>query len=111
MFEKVPAEPEALRDADDDTVATAIEEWNRIEAAVSARRLDAIAELTSRRCDKEAERASWAYDGWDFAAAEIAAALGVSPKKASSQMSLSLTLRHQLPKVAALYLDGKSAIG
>ncbi len=107
MFEEVPPEPEALRGADDDAVVAAIEEWNRLESAVSARRLDAIAELTSRRCDKEGERAQWACDGWDFAAAEVAAALGVSHKKASSQMSLSLTLRHTLPKVAALYVDGR----
>ena len=49
--------------------------------------------------------------------AEVAAALGVSHAKASSQMQLSLTLRDRLPRVAALYLDGRvshrviSAIG
>jgi hypothetical protein len=59
MFEEVPPEPEVLRGADDDAVVAAIEEWNRLESAVSARRLDAIAELTSRRCDKEGERAQW----------------------------------------------------
>ncbi len=107
MFEVEAPDPEALRHADDETVVAAIEEWNRIEAAASARRLHAIAELTSRRCDKEDERAYWACDFWDFAAAEVAAALRVSPKKASSQMQLSLTLRHQLPKVATLYMQGQ----
>ena len=42
MDEVLPPEPLALRDADDETVAAAIEDWDRIEAAVSARRLDAI---------------------------------------------------------------------
>ncbi|MFZ0831707.1 MAG: DUF222 domain-containing protein, partial [Mycobacterium sp.] len=107
MFEVLPPEPLALRDADDETVVAAIEDWNRIEAAVSARRLDAIAELTSRRCDKEGERAQWACDGWDSAAGEVAAALGVSPKRAASQMSLALDLHHRLPTVAALHIAGK----
>jgi hypothetical protein len=57
MFDSLPPEPDALRSADDATVVAAIEEWARIEAAASARRLDAIAELTSRTCDKEDERA------------------------------------------------------
>lgn len=69
--------------------------------------LAAIAELTSRRCDKQNERARWACDGWDSVAGEVACALGVSPKKASAQMTLSLTLRHRLPQVAALYAQGK----
>src|ERR1700736_1045002 len=107
MFECMPPEPEALRDADDVTVVAAIEEGSRTEAAAGARRLAAIAELTSRRCDKEGKRAEWACDGWDSAAAEVAAALGVRHNKASSQMQLALTLRHRLPKVAALYVEGK----
>ncbi len=110
-------DPAALRDADDATVVAAIEKWHRLEAAASARRLHAIAELTGRRCDQQGERAHWSCDGWDGAAAEVAAALGVSHGKASSQMQLSLTLRDRLPRVAALYLDGRvshrviSAIG
>jgi hypothetical protein len=106
MFDSVPPEPDVLRRAGDDTVVAAIEGWARLEAVVSARRLDAIAELTGRRCDKEGERAHWSCDGWDSAAGEVAAALGVNPKKASAQMSLSLTLRHRLPQVATLYLAG-----
>jgi Domain of unknown function (DUF222) len=109
VFDSLPPEPDALSSADDATVVAAIEEWARIEAAVSARRLHAIAELTSRTCDKEDERAHWACDFWDLAAAEVAAALGVSHGKASSQMQLALTLRRQLPKVAALYMEGKVA--
>lgn len=47
IFERTPPEPAALRGADDATVTVAIEAWGRIEAAAGARRLDAIAELTS----------------------------------------------------------------
>jgi Domain of unknown function (DUF222) len=61
----------------------------------------------SARCDKPDERAHWACDFWDFAAAEVAAALGVGHGKASGQMQLSLTLRHRLPKVAALFMAGQ----
>jgi hypothetical protein len=78
-----------------------------VEAAAGARRLAAIAELVSRRCDQPDERAHWACDFWDVAGAEVAAALGVNHSKASGQMQLSLTLRHRLPKLAALFIDGK----
>ena len=88
-------------------MVSAIEKWARLEAAAGARRLAAIAELTSRRCDKEGKRAEWACDGWDSVAAEVACALGMRHNKASSQMSLSLTLRHRLPQVASLYAEGK----
>jgi hypothetical protein len=107
MFEVELPDPEALRGADDVAVVAAIEECNRLEAAAGARRLAAIAELTSRRCDKQGKRAEWACDGWDAVAAEVACALGVRHNKASSQMSLALALRHRLPKVAALYAAGQ----
>lgn len=98
---------EVLREVDDAALVAVIEECARLEAAAGARRLAAIGELTSRRCEREGKRAEWACDGWDSVAAEVACALGVRHNKASSQMSLSLTLRHRLPKVAALYAEGK----
>jgi hypothetical protein len=93
--------------ADDAAVVAAISESARAEAMASARRLDAIAELTGRRCDTADERAHWACDNWDSTAAEVAAALGISHRKASSQMQLGINLRHRLPKVAALFAEGK----
>ncbi|MBV8927499.1 MAG: DUF222 domain-containing protein [Mycobacteriaceae bacterium] len=106
MFDNLPPTPEALRRADDATVVTAIEQWNRLEAVASAHRLDAIAELTRRRSG-DGERANWSCDYWDAAASEIGAALGVSRGMASSQMQIASTLRHRLPKVAALFLAGE----
>ncbi len=51
------------------------------------------------------QRADWACDFWDCAAAEVAAALTISHGKASGQMHLSLAL-NRLPQVAALFLAG-----
>ena len=107
MFDTLPLDPAAFSDADDAAVVAAIEDWAQVEAAAGARRLAAIAELVSRRCDRPDERAHWACDFWDVAGAEVAAALGVNHSKASGQMQLSLTLRHRLPKLAALFIDGK----
>jgi Domain of unknown function (DUF222) len=103
-FTRLP-EPEALSRADDATVVAAIEEWARV-AAAGARRLHAIAELVRRRSGDD-ERTHWACDCWDAAAAEFAAAPGVSHGLASGQMQLGLTLRDRLPKVAVLFMAGK----
>ncbi|MCU1697511.1 MAG: hypothetical protein JWR34_3574, partial [Mycobacterium sp.] len=69
------------------------------------------AELTHRRCASEqaVERQLWACDGWDSAAAEIAAASGISPRAASTQMCQGLALRHRLPQVAKLVAEGTLA--
>lgn len=91
MFEISLSDPVELRDADDAALLAAIEDCARAEVAAGARRLSAIAELTSRRTGND-QRADWACDGWDCAAAEVAAALTVSHRKASGQMHLSLTL-------------------
>ncbi|TGD89289.1 HNH endonuclease [Mycolicibacterium sp. CH28] len=95
-----------LRSADDSAVVAAIEECAVEEARASARRLAAIAELVRRRCTDD-ERAHWACDEWDAAAAEVSAALGVSHGRASGQMLLAVSLRHRLPQVASLFMDGK----
>ena len=91
--------------ADDATVVAAIEDGARAEAAAGARRLAAIAELARRRVDDD-ERANWAFDGWDSAAAEVAAAMTVGHRRASGQMRIAVALRDRLPRVAALYLQG-----
>jgi hypothetical protein len=101
-----PPAPEALRHADDAAVVAAIEEWTRQEAAAGAQRLGAIAELVRRRSGDD-ERAQWSCDYWDAAAAEVAAAMGVSHGAASGQMHIALALRDRLPKVAALFLQGR----
>lgn len=94
-----------FRDADDAAVVAAIAECNAAEAAAAARKLAAVAELTRRRCT-EGERADWACDDWDAAAAEISSVLGVSHSRASGQMHLALALRQRLPLVAGAFLRG-----
>lgn len=105
MFEVSLPDPAELRGSGDAALVGAIEECARAEAAVGARRLSAIAELTRRRTASD-QRANWACDEWDAAAAEVAAALGLSHGRACGQMHLSLAL-NRLPKVAALFLAGE----
>ena len=96
-------------EADDATVVAAIEDGARAEAAAAARRLAAIAELARRRVldDGDDPRAWWACDGWDSASAEVAAAMNISPRRASGQMRIAESLRDHLPLVAALYRRGE----
>jgi hypothetical protein len=78
--------PEDLATADDSMVVAAITGWACVEAAASARRLAAIAELVRRRADGPTDCAQWSCDNWDSMAAEVAAALHVSHGMASGQM-------------------------
>lgn len=98
-----------FRDADDAALVAAIAEWQATESAAAARRLAAIAELTRRRCAQD-EQPDWACDGWDGAAAEISAALGIGAGRASGQMNLSLALAVRLPRVAALFWAGRLSL-
>ncbi|NBP85979.1 MAG: DUF222 domain-containing protein, partial [Mycobacteriaceae bacterium] len=107
-------EPGALAAVEDAAVVDAVEGWARGENAAAARRLAAIGELVARRCsaggadpDVVDERARWACDPWDATAAEVGAALGISSRRASSQMYLAQSLRERLPRVNALFLSGR----
>lgn len=112
MFDGVDVE--AFPSADDAVVVGAVGDWARSESAAAARRLAAIGELVARRCpvaeadpDLVDERSRWACDLWDATAAEVAAALGISTRRASSQMYLAQSLRDRLPKVNALFMAGR----
>ncbi|WP_231740233.1 MULTISPECIES: HNH endonuclease signature motif containing protein [unclassified Mycobacterium] len=86
-----------------------ITEAARAEASAAALRSAAIGELVSRQVGDydEDERARWACDPWDSVAAQIAAAVNISHRKASGQMRIAQTLRHRLPKAAALFEQGR----
>ncbi|KAA0108208.1 HNH endonuclease [Mycolicibacterium sp. P1-5] len=86
-------------------MVTAIAACAREEAQAAARRVAAIGELVARRCTDD-ERAHWACDEWDAAAAEVSAALGVTRGRASAEMLMAISLRHRLPRVAALFSQG-----
>ena len=112
MFDNTP--PDALAAADDAVVVGAVEGWARAEAAAAARRLAAIGELVQRHCPADPDdqdlvdpRSRWACDPWDATAAQVGAALGISTRRASSQMYLAQSLRERLPRVNALFLMGR----
>jgi hypothetical protein len=92
---------------DDAAVVAAIADGARAEAVAGARRLAAIAELKRRRVLDDDERAFWACDWWDCAAAEVAAAMNISARKASGQMRIAVALRDHLPAVAAMFCRGE----
>ena len=94
-----------LRSADDTAVVAAIEQWAAAEASAAARRIAAVAELVRRRCGDD-DRADWACDSWDAAAAEVSAALSISHGRASGEMRLGLALALRLPRVAEMFRDG-----
>jgi hypothetical protein len=106
MFDDLPHDVAALARADDATVVAAITGWAKAEAAASARRLAAIAELVRRRAAGPADHAQWSCDNWDAMAAEVAAAQGISHGMASGQMYLGVALRDRLPRLAALFAGG-----
>ncbi|WP_173009811.1 HNH endonuclease signature motif containing protein [Mycolicibacterium sp. P9-64] len=107
------AQGDDLAHVDDAALIDAVTGWTRAAATVAHHRMAAIAELTHRRCTsaQAVQRELWACDGWDSAAAEIAAASGISPRAASTQMCQALALRHRLPQIAKLVADGTLAAG
>jgi hypothetical protein len=106
MFDTGLPGPADLAGADESMVIAAVTGWACVEAAASARRLAAIAELVRRRADGPTDCAQWSCDNWDCMAAEVAAALHVSHGMASGQMYLSVTLHDRLPRVAAMFAEG-----
>ena len=105
MFDGILPEPDSVAELDDAALITAMTGWSAVESAAAARRLAMMAEFTTRRMGG-AEHGAWMCDDWDAASAEVGAALNVSPGRASVQMTLAITLRDRLPKVAALFADG-----
>lgn len=99
-----------MTSADDGVVVDAVAGWARGEAGAAARRLAAIGELVQRRCPDDGEpdeRGLWSFDCWDAVAAEVGAALGITARKASSQMYLARSLRERLPRLNAVFVAGR----
>jgi hypothetical protein len=97
-----------FEEVDEAGLVATIEEAARAEAVAGARRLSAIGELTARRVgeDDDDPRGFWVCDMWDCAAAEVAAAMNISSRKASGQMRIAEALRDHLPAVAELFGQG-----
>ncbi|MFC3778618.1 HNH endonuclease signature motif containing protein [Mycolicibacterium holsaticum] len=95
-----------FRSAGDAELVAEIAACTRSEAATAARRSAAIGELAARARQSYEQRQHWVADGWECAAAEVAAAMGISRYRAGQQMAIGLALRERLPKVAALFGAG-----
>ena len=93
--------------ADDPGLVDAIGEAARLEAATMARRLAAVAELYHRRLRQDSERERLAVDVWALVCAEIAAAQRISRNRASSLLDTAVVLSEDLPKVAAVFAEGR----
>jgi len=79
----------------------------RQENAAGAARLAAIGELYAVRApEDDTDKLCWVIDGFGGLVCEIAAALGVSSKRARAQLDRAITLRERLPQVAAIYAQG-----
>lgn len=98
----------AVTSVDDAGLVDAIGETARFEAATMARRLAAVAELYHRRLRQDAEqRDRLRVDVWDCVSAEVAAAQGISRGRASGLLNTAVVLSEQLPKVAAVFAQGR----
>lgn len=102
MFDQLVAVADRVRGAG------AVRAWARVENAACARRLAAYAAVLQRHlcADGSAEREHWCQDNWNAAAAEIAAAQGVSVGVASHQLVIARALRVRLPRVAQVFAAG-----
>ncbi|OBH03532.1 HNH endonuclease signature motif containing protein [Mycobacterium sp. E3247] len=103
MFESMP--PPA-------SLVELIESTHRQESVLVARRLAAVAALLRHRVAAaerpERPREYAAIDGFEQAAAEVAAAMNLSPVAASYVVSYAEALDTRLPKVGALLADGRT---
>lgn len=84
-------------------------EAQRDERVAVARRLLAAGRLCQlRMADVDAEeRFQWCVDNWEAVAAEVGAELGISRRRASTQMNYGVELLERLPKLAAAFAAGE----
>jgi hypothetical protein len=108
MFDMRLPDVEAVCGLDDAGLVNVMQEAVRLEAAVTARKFAAVAELFQRRrAEQDAEdREVWCIDGWEQVAAEVAAAQRISRGRAAGQLRYGLALAERLPKLGALFAAG-----
>jgi hypothetical protein len=97
---------------DSAALVAVVESSHREESALVARRLAAVAALlrnrrtAAERVEKQGGYAS--IDGFDQTAAEVAAAMNLSPMAAGYLVSDAETLETRLPRIAALLAEGRT---
>ena len=103
---------ELLRDLDASRLVTLVESSHRQESVLVAQRLAAVAALLRRRAvtaQRSERRPGYAeIDGFEQTAAEVAAAMNLSPAAASYVVSYAEALDTRLPNLAALLAQGKT---
>lgn len=93
---------------DDAALIDALREATRAEAVAASDRLTVIAAIVARHCDNEDDELAHAViDGWEYAAADVSAACGLTKQAAAGQMRIAIALRDRLPKVGALLAAGE----
>jgi hypothetical protein len=91
----------------DAELLAAMGDAQQAERAAFARQLLAVGEFTVRRIEQQTDEHNfWCVDGWEQIAAEVSAELGISRKRASSQMHYGQTLLERFPKLTAVFLAG-----
>ncbi|KRE26950.1 hypothetical protein ASG82_10660, partial [Mycobacterium sp. Soil538] len=105
MYDSAVPPMASLAGAGDADLVDIVRGCGAAAARAEAVKLAAIAELWERR--RAPERARWACDDWDAAAAEIGCALNISSGRASGQMDLGLALRDRYPRLGRLLAAGQ----
>ncbi|OBF85363.1 hypothetical protein A5791_02315 [Mycobacterium sp. 852002-51163_SCH5372311] len=78
----------------------------RAENRAAAAQLVAIGELFAYRLSRCSETEDWAIDTMEAVAAEVAAGLRISQGLAASRLRYARAMREQLPKTAAVFING-----
>nr|WP_238305995.1 MULTISPECIES: HNH endonuclease signature motif containing protein [Mycobacterium] len=78
----------------------------RVENQAVAAQLVAIGGLFADRLARSAETEQWAIDTMEAVAAEVAAGLRISQRRAQTKLRWARAMRERVPKVAALFCAG-----
>ncbi|ORV65263.1 hypothetical protein AWC03_02620 [Mycobacterium europaeum] len=104
MFEYADASRSTPESA---ALLTRVREAGRAEARAAAERLVAVGDLLVLRCRDSGERADWAADAWEAAAAQVGAALGCSLAMAHTYLRYAMAMRERLPEVGNAFRAGE----
>lgn len=106
MFDTLP-DPVTCGQMTAAELVTAIRQYNTAVATSTARVWAFAAKLLAlREADAADEEKLWIYDPWAAAKDEIAAAMSLSPRRASGQMRIAEALAVRLPKTAECLESG-----
>ncbi len=100
-----------LNDCTPDQLVTSIEATYRLESALTARRLAAVAALLRHRSAAERRDPDLAYatvDGVEQTCAEVSAALNISPAAASYQVCYAEALDTRQRRIGTLLAEGRT---